>query len=161
MSRISAYGISVEVPRGWDGAVYRRSAAASGSLRVAADGGETHPIVHLASFPLPAQRGDYGSGAVERMRPEDVLVCLLEIEASAGSTPQFTAQGVPRFRVSDFDPAAMQRTVQGMCGAQSFFTEAGRAFGAYVVLGSWRGRGALVSRANEALATVQIDPAGS
>ena len=35
-------------------------------------------VLHAASFALPAERGDYGSGAVEVMGGSDVLVCLLE-----------------------------------------------------------------------------------
>lgn len=160
MTRIGAYGISVDLPRGWEAAVYRRSPQASGPLRVAADGGETHPIAHVASFALPPVRGDYGSGAVETMAEDDVLVCLLEFAPALGQTEQFSTQGVPRFRANDFDPAAMQRTVHGLCGSQAFFVEAGRSFAAYVVLGSWRGRGALVRSVNEVLSSLRIEPTG-
>lgn len=157
MRAIRAHGIEIDLLPGWDAAIYRRSPSSPGSMRVEDDGGDTRPVAHLASFPLPAVRGDYGSGAVERMGPADVLVCLLEFDPSAGASEQFTTTGVPKVRASDFDPAAMQRTISGMCGAQAFFTEAGRAFAAYVVLGSWRGRGELVGRANQALAGVRID----
>jgi hypothetical protein len=53
----------------------------------------------------------------------------------------------------------MQRTIAGMCGAQAFFTEAGRAFSAYVVLGSYQGRAPMVPRVNGLLSSLRIDPA--
>ena len=53
----------------------------------------------------------------------------------------------------------MQRTIVGMSGAQSFFTEGGRAFCAYVVLGSHRARAALVPEVNRLLAGLRIEPA--
>jgi hypothetical protein len=121
-------------------------------------GGTVHPVVHVASFPLPAVRGDYGSGAVELMRTDDILVCLLEFDPEATATALFSPAGVPRLRLSAYSPTKMQRMIQGMCGAQAFFSEAGRAFGLYVVLGSFAGRAPLVPQVNELLASVRIDP---
>ena len=119
--------------------------------------GTVHPVAHLANFPLPPDRGDYGSGAVERMRAGDVLVCLLEFDPEAGATALFAHEGVPRFRAGSFAPNAMQRTIQGMSGAQAFFREAGRAFCAYAVLGSHRDRAALVPLVNALLEGVRIE----
>ena len=83
------------------------------------------PVAHLANFPLPADRGDYGSGAVERMGPGHVLVCLLEFDSEAADTALFAHDGVPTFAPSSFAPNAMQRTIQGMSGAQAFFRAVG------------------------------------
>jgi hypothetical protein len=43
---------------------------------------------------------------------------------------------MPRPRVGDFAPNALQRVLPGLLGGQWFFTEHGRAFCLYVVLGS-------------------------
>ena len=170
MSDISAFGITATLPTGWDGRIGRRTdpvgpapqGADAGVLseqRQAVPGeGTENPVAHLANFPLPPTRGDYGSGAVERMGRADVLVCLVEFDPEAASTELFRTTGVPRFRLTDFSPDTMQRTVAGMCGAQSFFNEAGRAFAAYVVLGSFRLRGPLVVPANDVLSTLHIAP---
>jgi hypothetical protein len=167
MSDISAFGIAATLPRGWDGQIFRRPGETS---RRASDqptttetppvgDGTVQPVAHLANFALPAGRGDYGSGAVERMGPADILVCLLEFDPEAVGTRLFSHRGVPRFGINDFAPQTMQRAVAGMCGAQSFFTQGGRAFCAYVVLGSFRLRGPLVPPVNSVLASVRIDPA--
>jgi hypothetical protein len=167
MSDISAFGISATLPPGWDGQIFRRPSVpdvarggdpSAVEPQVLADG-TVRPVAHLANFALPNQRGDYGSGAVERMGPADVLVCLLEFDAEAAGTPLFSSIGVPRFRLDDFAPHTMQRTIAGMCGAQAFFSEGGRAFCAYVVLGSFRLRAPLVPPVNRLMASVRIDPA--
>jgi hypothetical protein len=47
--------------------------------------------------------------------------------------------------------------IKGQAGAQFFFSDAGRAFCLYVVLGSYARRGALVPKVNAVLAGVRID----
>jgi hypothetical protein len=172
VSDISAFGISATLPAGWDGRIFRRAvvtpeAAAAPQSRSAAsatteptspEGGTVHPVAHLASFPLPAVRGDYGSGAVELMGTMDVLVCLLEFDPTSTGTALFARHGIPRFRAREFAPGTMQRTIAGMCGAQAFFSESGRAFSAYVVLGSYPLRDTLAPAVNVLLGSVQIDP---
>ncbi len=158
MGDLVAYGIRVALPGGWDGRIYRR--AEGSGVRVATlapDEGTVQPVAHLANFPLPAERGDYGSGAVERMRAGDVLVCLLEFDPEAADSALFAHDGVPRFRAASFAPNAMQRTIQGMSGAQAFFREGGRAFCAYAVLGSHRNRAALAPLVNALLEGVRIE----
>jgi hypothetical protein len=120
--------------------------------------GTENPVAHLANFALPAIRGDYGSGAVERMGPRDILVCLVEFDPEASGTALFATAGIPRFRIGDFAPHTMQRTIAGMCGAQAFFTVAGRAFSAYAVLGTFRLRAPLVAEVNRLLAGMEIAP---
>jgi hypothetical protein len=166
MSDISAFGISATLPPGWDGHIFRRPPLrdvtggdpAAADAQVAPDG-TVRPLAHLANFALPNERGDYGSGAVERMGPADILVCLLEFDPEAAGTRLFSSIGVPRFRLDDFAPNTMQRAIAGMCGAQAFFSEGGRAFCAYVVLGSFRLRAPLVPPVNRLLASVRIDRA--
>jgi hypothetical protein len=160
MGELRAFGIAVDLPRGWDGRIYRRPAADGTSASMAGlDAGEgtVNPVAHLANFPLPAERGDYGSGAVERMRAGDVLVCILEFDPEASGTELFRHEGVPTFRPGSFAPQAMQRTIQGMSGAQAFFRSAGRAFCAYAVLGSHRDRVALTPLVNRLLESVRIE----
>jgi hypothetical protein len=203
MSDVSAFGITVDLPTGWDGSIAKRpdpqpadipdvapedvpeveitpeaapeteaEAAAAAEIETApevfseaeaaeaaVDPGTENPVTHIANFPLPPIRGDYGSGAVERMGPTDILICLVEFDAEAAGTELFAATGIPEFTAGDFSPNTMQRTIAGMCGAQAFFTEAGRAFSAYVVLGSFARRAALVPTVNELLADLEIEPA--
>lgn len=152
MAELSRAGIRVQVPPGWEGA------ATGGDFELLSDGARRPTVMHLASFPMPAQRGDFGSGAVEVMRSDDVLVVLFEYGPESAGTPLFRYQGIPRpLAARDFDRNALQRALPGQSGAQLFFTEKGRAFCLYVVLGSHIDRADLVRRVNLVLDTLEID----
>ena len=154
MSVVSAYGLSFDVPQGWDGRVYRRPAAPPES---------THPVLHAGNVPLPEDRGDYGSGAVERMGAANVFLALLEFHPSARDSALFARSGRPStLDPNAFHPASLQRSLPGQAGTQAFFSDKGRAFCLYVVLGSWADRGRLVPLATDALQRVSIHaaPAG-
>ena len=155
MTRLDLDGerISVDVPPGWDVLVARPTEAGD-------DGQSTsNPVLHAANFPLPARRGDFGSGAVELMGPEDVFVSLFEYSADSAGQPLFAAEGIPRqLDPGLFDPNALQRVIAGQAGYQRFFTEQGRPFCLYVVLGSYANRGAVVPSVERFLAGLDIQP---
>lgn len=158
MSDLSDGGLSIELPPGWDGqirAVGGSPSARPAALATEAPAGEGR-VLHAASFPLPGERGDYGSGAVERMGGSDILVCLLEHERAAAGTVLFAREGLPRLTTSMFSPQTMQRAIRGMAGAQHFFQVAGRPFCLYVVVGSWHTRGPLVATADEVVASIAV-----
>ncbi|MGQ0833294.1 MAG: hypothetical protein ACT4OV_16635 [Microthrixaceae bacterium] len=158
MTHLRAFGLEVDLPAGWDGEIYRRPGDATTSRRDAVSGkGTANAVAHLANFPLPAERGDYGSGAVERMTARDVLVCVLEFDREAAATAMFRHDGVPQFADVDFAPHTMQRTIAGLSGAQAFFREQGRAFCAYAVIGATRLKAPLVAEVNRLLRTLRID----
>lgn len=144
---IAGWGISTALPAGWEGRIARREAPVvqtpQAAAPLAAGGGwpaeRMHPVVHLANFPLPPNRGDYGSGAVDRMGSAHVLVVLFEFGSESVGTALFEPTGMPRtVRPAQFSPHALQRRIHGQLGYQAFFTEAGRAFSLYVVLGGAR-----------------------
>lgn len=148
MGAVGAYGIRVSAPAGWDVRIYQRPAG---------PGETTHAVVHAGNFALPADRGDYGSGAVEAMGPSDVLAVLLEFHPDDAASALFAGRSLPR----SLDPAAfrattLQRALPGQAGNQVFFTESGRAFCLYVVLGSWANRARLVAAVNGLLPGVAI-----
>lgn len=153
-------GVAVDLPPGWDGQIRGVGGpiASVEELGAADVGGPVAGgiVLHAASFALPAERGDYGSGAVEVMTGSDVLVCLLEHEPEAASTALFATEGVPRLDSSMFSPDSMQRTIAGMAGAQQFFQVGGRPFCLYVVVGSWHTRGPLVTTADNVAASIRI-----
>jgi hypothetical protein len=144
---MNAHGLRVSAPPDWDARVYKRPAD---------DGERTFAIMHAANFPLPKRRGDFGSGAVEIMRPRDVLVVLFEYEPEAAATALFEKSGLPIPRADDFSPRALQRTLSGQSGVQYFFHERARAFCLYIVLGSHARRRRLVPAANQLLASLAI-----
>jgi hypothetical protein len=166
MATLRGHGLSVDLPPGWDGRITRRPvdpmppvvrtfSAASG--RDMAE--STHTVAHLANFPLPEHRGDFGSGAVEIMGPGDVLVVLVEYHPDSTKTALFAADGMPRrLDPAAFSPYGLQHALPGQGGAQWFFQEAGRAWCLYVVLGDIGARSTLIAIVERMLAAVRVDP---
>jgi len=152
---MTAHGIEVDVPPGWDGEIYQRSEG-FGPLSESAD--DTEPVVHLANFPLVPNRGDFGSGAVEIMGAENLLVVLFEYGSDSVGTALFAASGIPTVAAEDFSPERMQRPLPGQSGAQYFFNDSGRAFCLYVALGSHARRRQLVPEVNQILSTLTLMP---
>lgn len=130
---VAAHGLSLVLPDRWEARLYRRAAADD----VWADE-SVNPVLHVANFALPPNRGDFGTGAVEVMRAHHAFVSLLEYDADEAGTALFAAHGVPRPQLADFAANALQRRLPGQLGCQRFFTERGRPFCLYVVLGSRR-----------------------
>lgn len=146
--------MSVDLPTGWDGQIYRRAQAFSDST--AFDGRE-QPALHAGNFALPSERGDFGSGAVEVMGRRGVLVCLLEYDAESATSALFSQDYMPTsVRADDFQTHTLQRPQAGQGGQQVFFHQGDRAFCLYVVIGSHSLRGLLTPVVNEVLTTIQI-----
>jgi hypothetical protein len=158
--KLSAFGISTDLPPGWEGRITKRTEPPSTALTPNARGaaGErTSPVVHLANFALPERRGDFGSGAVDLMGGTDVFVCLFEYGPESLGQPLFARRGMPRELAPRlFSTTSLQRTIAGQSGYQVFFTEAERPFCLYVVLGSHRASSRLVPGANTALRATRI-----
>ena len=130
-------GFDLAVPPGWQVAARRQPEDRPG-----------HPgnlLVHAATVPLPRERGDFGSGVVTLLGPDDLFVSLFEYDRESVGTALFANKGMPVPRPSDFDPSAMQRVRPGMSGGQWFFQDGGRAWCLFAVLGSHarRQRGAV------------------
>lgn len=157
MTHIEAHGLRADLPQRWEARLYlrhtptadradavavaSRTGTRTASAHPAALGwrGEVpNPVLHLANFALPPGRGDFGTGAVERMGTPHVFVSLFEYDPAEAGRPLFADRGLPRPRAHDFAPNALQRRLPGQAGVQRFFTERGRAFCLYVVLGSYR-----------------------
>jgi hypothetical protein len=148
-TRITAMGMATTPPPGWDVAIYRRPAA---------PGEQTRPILHAATRALISGRGDYGSGLVEVLGPDDVFVAVLDFGTEAATTALFRGMaGLPALTPDAYRPRQLQRTILGQAGVQRFFTTAGRGFCLYSVIGAFANRVPLTARANELLGTVQLE----
>ena len=114
--RLAAYGISLELPRGWDGRIYRRTGAS--------------PTLHAANFQLPAEDADFGSGATGRMPYGGIFLALKEYEAGPHLRPGtglYASRSIPLpLHSRYFQPRALQVGRLGQSGFQHFFTAAGR-----------------------------------
>ncbi len=163
MSDLRARELGVSLPAGWDGRISIRRDGATDKLVSATGTGvfaaRSYPVVHLANFGLPEDRGDFGSGAVELMGDHDIFIVLFEHEPASAQTALFRADGMPRtVDRREFDPSNLRRGIAGQSGYQAFFHEQGRAFCLYVVLGAHARRARLVPILNRVLGTVTISP---
>ena len=154
---MNGLGVTVAVPRGWDGRIVGRAPEGGAT---AATVGEAPPpntaVVHVASFPLPTEFGDFGSGVVGSMTSRDVFVCLFEYAPESVGTPLFAAQGLPRLKPNDFSPSCLRTMIPGHSGVQRFFTVNGRAFSLYAVLGSHTRRIGLTGLVQDVLRSLTI-----
>lgn len=126
--RFVAGGLSLELPPGWEARLRRQAPSQPGR--------PANVVLHAATVPLPASRGDFGSGVVEHLGADDLLVTLLEYDRRDADAVLFASDRLPVPRPSDFSPAVLQRTVGTTTGAQWFFSASGRAFALHAVLGS-------------------------
>jgi hypothetical protein len=150
---LSGSGISLDLPAGWGGEI-----RPPGLTRLGADEVKLPTVAHVANFPLPADRGDFGDGVVEIMQTEDVLMVLYEYDSSKAGDGLFRHEGTPGpLRRGDFDPAMLQRGVPGQSGLQLFFSDAGRAFCWYIVVGSHLDRSDVLPFINHVLGSLRID----
>jgi hypothetical protein len=156
---LAGHGMRVALPTRWEGRLYLRDGAPAEAEHFAARGRPeeiAHPVLHLANFALPPGRGDFGTGAVETMGDGHAFVALFEYGPEEAGRPLFAAQGFPRLTVADFAPNQLQRRIAGQLGCQRFFTERGRAFCLYVVLGSQRQARSLLQEVHEVLAQLRV-----
>jgi hypothetical protein len=148
---VAAHGLRVTLPERWEARLYRRDAPTP-----AGAGESNNPVLHLGNFPLPPGRGDFGTGAVEVMSSAHAFVSLLEYDREEAGRPLFAAVGRPVLSVRDFAPNALQRRLAGHLGCQRFFTENGRPFCLYVVLGSRQHAGSLVTEVQGVLDGLEV-----
>ena len=149
MPTIGAHGITARLPAGFEGRIFVRPSAV----------GATYPVAQFATFPIPDDVGDFGSGAVNLMGPYDVFTTLFEYGPESLGKALFTRQGRPSvLSPGDFSPTTLRRGLPGQSGTQWFFTEGGRPFSLYAVLGSHALRRLLVPRVNELLGALTVTP---
>jgi hypothetical protein len=148
MAKLQAHGIAATLPEGFEGRIFVRPHLA-GEL--------SYPVAHFATFPLPSDVGDFGGGAVTLMGPNDIFAVLFEYGPESVGTALFARQGMQRsLSTGDFRPTLLRRGLGGQSGTQWFFTEVGRPFTFYAVLGSHARGGILVPKVNSLLASLNV-----
>jgi hypothetical protein len=144
---LTGYGIRVDLPRGWEGRIYKRP--------------EGDPTLHAGNFPLPVEDGDFGSRALAAMGSGGAFLVATEYDPALAGHGLFAEEApAPLPADTDLDPMALQRTRRGQFGVQRFMTIGGRAFCVYVVVGMVPNPSELLGRANEVLQTLSIVPPG-
>lgn len=156
---VQAHGFSVDLPSPWEGAVRLGETSPAVRERAAFRGLEiqTPPVLHLSSASLPADRGDFGSGAVDLLGDADAFMAVVEYGAENLGTALFDTGPLPR-RLDHrwFRPDGLQRAIAGQSGYQHFCTENGRPVCLYVVLGAHHQARGLTRQVNDILSSIRI-----
>lgn len=122
---------------------------------------ESAPYLHVASFALTTDSGQFGAGATLGMGPDQAFAAVVEYlpddHVRPGSGLFHSHRRQPRLRVGEFSHDRLQVTRPGHLGAQRFFTAAGRPFCLYAVVFPVRRRPAqLIGELGAVLATVRF-----
>lgn len=165
--RLESHGISTDLPAGWEGRIALAAPTPRAGTKANAQGvgptghpaEQAFPVAHLGNFPLPQNRGDFGSGAVDVMGADDVLIVLAEYGPECVGTKLFSHRNLPtELTPNMFSGSALQRTLPGQAGAQIWCTVANRAFCVYVVLGRQSNAVRVLPQAKAALKATKISP---
>jgi hypothetical protein len=146
--RTAAHGLSVDVPVGWEARIVRPP--------------ESAPYLHVASFALSADSGQFGAGVTAAMGSDGAFAALVEYVVDRHVQPDSglfaSRRWQPRLRVAEFSHDRLQVARPGHLGAQRFFTVAGRPFCLYAVVSPVRRRPAqLIGELSAVLATVGFE----
>jgi hypothetical protein len=148
--RVSGYGLSVDLPSGWEGRIFRGLAPAAGAL--------SYPVLHAANFAMGADNSTFGQNLIRQMTPDSVLIAAVEYGPEAAGTSLFTSGRWPLFVAStDLNPAAFPGDrPEGLAGLQNFVTVKRRAFCIYLVAGLDGERAPTLPEANSVLSTLKV-----
>jgi len=125
---LEAHGIAVELPGGWSGRIFSRSAGLA--------------TLHAGDFRLALGDGQFGDASTGAMPAMASFIALTEYQPGAGLRPGhglFASRRIPR----RLDPTAFAATRLAhprprQAGMQHFLTVAERPFCLYVVLAGGR-----------------------
>jgi hypothetical protein len=147
---LSKDGISVDLPRGWEGRAFVPAVPAPELA---------YPVLHAATFALPSDDSSFGGGLARAMGAEGTMFSLVEFDPALAGEKLFRQDRLPIvLRPAELSPSALQVPRPGHAGVQRFFAEFGRAFCLYAIVGSSRDRSDRVRQLNRVLGTLRIDP---
>jgi len=150
MTRLSSHGIAITVPKGWEGRLFVPDLDPP-AINL--------PILHLTNTVLTTERSSFAPELAARAGGTGVLVALLEFDHTLADVGLYEPQGLRLPLTRDrFHEKALQFPSRVQEGHQWFFSEGGRAFCLYVVLGTGRGADRRLDEANRALASLEIRP---
>jgi hypothetical protein len=145
--RTRAHGLSIDVPGGWEARIVSRPGSA--------------PFLHVASFALRSDTGQFGAAVTARMRPDGSFAALVEYLIDHDVRPEsglFAARWRPRLGLNEFRHTQLQVMRPGHLGVQRFFTAAGRPYCLYAVISPVRRRPAqLAGELSAVLKTLRFE----
>ncbi|MGZ4202945.1 MAG: hypothetical protein ACXVRH_12895 [Thermoleophilaceae bacterium] len=146
---IAAHGITIQLPAGWSGRVFRRSGGVA--------------TLHAANFALPLNDGEFGDRSTGAMPDGGSFLALTEYRPDPHLTPGtglFAAKRLPLpLDPSSFARERLAHARPGQLGAQHFFTVRARPFCLYVVIAGGRPtRRRQLAELTHVLGSVRIEP---
>ncbi len=152
MGVLKGHGLAIEVPANWEGRIFV-PALPPPALNL--------PILHLTDTVLPMQRSTYAPELAAQAGSKGALVALVEFEERLADRGLYAPQGLGLpLRRDRFHTRALQVPNPLQEGHQRFFSQGGRAFSLYVVLGTGPGAEWRLRVVNHALATLKVTPKG-
>jgi hypothetical protein len=153
-STVTGYGLSLELPAGWEGGV------------TGPKGSDYGPFLQAANRPLgPPEDDPFATATRRELAPDDVALVLIEYTESLaerglepGENGNFPVLEPPiSIREGDFQPS-----FEGVSDLHDFarrtFTINGRSFDLWVEFGQKPAPGGLLSAVDEVLATLSVEP---
>jgi hypothetical protein len=146
---LDAYGIRVELPRGWSGHLFERDRLIG---------------MHAANYPVAlADTSTFGDKSTGRMRAGQAFVALVEYRPGNGLAPGHGLFAPDRIRLpldpTSFSPRRLAHPRPGQVGTQHFFTAEQRPLCIYVVLcGDSKQRRPAMAAVDRLLRTLAVTP---
>jgi hypothetical protein len=152
MAVLSGHGLAIRVPANWEGRIFVPSLPPPAV---------NLPVLHLTNAVLPMARSTYAPELAAQAGSTGALVALVEFEPRLADRGLYAPRGIGvPLRRARFHTRALQVPNPSQEGHQRFFSEGGRAFSLYVVLGTGEGADWRLRVVNSALATLRITPRG-
>jgi hypothetical protein len=150
MSRLTGHGISIRLPRGWEGEIFVPDLPPPAV---------NLPVLHATDQPLSMHRSTFAPELAARAGSTGTLIALVEFDPDLANRGLYAPQGLSLpIRREDLHPKALQVPDPFQEGRQWFWSIRDRAFCLYVVLGVGLGAHERLALVNEALGTLRIDP---
>ncbi len=149
---ISSYGISIDLPQGWEGRIFVNPPQDDGSL--------CFPRLHAGNFPIPLDGTGFAFEAIREMGKEDVLLALVEYSPRRADKPAFASKTLSPIQASQLQSNAFHGPRPDYVSAvQVTFTLSGRPFCLYVVGSTVGDLETRLQELNAALVTLRISRA--
>jgi hypothetical protein len=150
MSHLAGHGISIGLPRGWEGTIFVPDLPAPAV---------NLPVLHATDKALSTGRSTFAPELAARAGATGVVIVLAEYDPRLANEGLFATQGLSiPIRRTDLHPGAMQVPQPLQEGRQWFVSIRDRAFCLYVVVGTGPGLRDRLALVNETLGTLRIDP---
>jgi hypothetical protein len=149
--RLSGFGLSVDLPFGWTGQIFRNDSDAG-------EGELTAPVMQVGNYALPTDSSTYGTRSTMDMMAGQVFLVVRETNPEVVARSPLFSHGAPQLVIDDFSPSVLAYWVPGQMGVQKGFWEQERAFLIYAVLAQQEDMRLQLEELNAVLSSLVVTP---